>query len=57
MGDFYVPIDLVVLDMVEDSRTQIILGRPFLATAGCKIDVRGEADFRCGGTSCGVWII
>jgi len=52
-----VPIDLVVLDMVEDSRTQIILGRPFLATVGCKIDVRGEADFRCGGTSCGVWII
>ena len=34
------PIDLVVLDMVEDSRTQIILGRSFLATAGCKIDVK-----------------
>jgi len=40
VGDFYVPIDLVVLDMVEDSRTQIILGRSFLATAGCKIDVK-----------------
>ena len=40
MGDFYVPIDFVVLDMDEDCRTQIILGRAFLATAGCKIDVK-----------------
>jgi len=40
VGDFYVPIDFVVLDMAEDCRTQIILGRPFLATAGCKIDVK-----------------
>jgi len=44
VGDFYVPIDFVVLDMDEDCRTQIILGRPFLATVGCKIDVRGEVD-------------
>jgi len=34
-----VPIDLVVLDMVEDSCTKIILGRPFVAIAGYKIDV------------------
>jgi len=27
-------IDLVILDMDEDSGTQIILGRPFLAIAG-----------------------
>jgi len=48
-----VPIDLVVLDMAEDSRTQIILGRPFLATAGCKIDVKeGKLTFDVGGTSC-----
>jgi len=40
VGDFYVSIDFVVLDIAEDSRTQIILGRPFLATAGCKIDVK-----------------
>jgi len=39
-GDFYVPIDFVVLDIDEDCRTQIILGRPFLVTAGCKIDVK-----------------
>jgi len=40
VGDFYVSIDLVVLDMADDSCTQIILDRPFLATAGCKIDVK-----------------
>jgi len=34
VGDFYVPINFVILDMVEDSRTQILLGRPFLVTAG-----------------------
>ena len=28
MGDFYMPIDFVILDMAEDSHTQIILGRP-----------------------------
>ena len=32
--------------MAEDSRTQIILGRPFLATTGCKIDVKeGKLTF------------
>ena len=49
VGDFYVPIDFVVLDMAEDPRTQIILGRPFLATAGCKIDVKeGKLTFDVG---------
>ena len=36
------PIDLVVLDMAKDPRIQIILGRPFLTTAGCKIDVKEQ---------------
>jgi len=40
VGDFYVPIDFVMLDMAEDSHTQIILRRPFLVTAKCKIDVK-----------------
>jgi len=40
VGDFYLPIDFMVLDMDEDCCTQIILGRPFLATTGCKIDVK-----------------
>jgi len=38
VDDFYVLVDFVILGMVEDARTQIILGRPFLATMGCKID-------------------
>ena len=46
VGDFFMPIDFVVLEMAEDSHTQIILGRPFLATAGFKIDVKeGKLTF------------
>ncbi|GKA68046.1 reverse transcriptase domain-containing protein [Tanacetum coccineum] len=33
------PIDFVILDMLEDFRILIILGRPFLATAHVMIDV------------------
>ncbi|GKD47247.1 DNA-directed DNA polymerase [Tanacetum coccineum] len=36
---FVLPIDFVILDMPEDSRTPIILGRPFFATARAMIDV------------------
>ncbi|GJU18469.1 reverse transcriptase domain-containing protein [Tanacetum coccineum] len=36
---FILPIDFVILDMREDSKTLIILGRPFLATARAMIDV------------------
>ncbi|GJT60077.1 DNA-directed DNA polymerase [Tanacetum coccineum] len=36
---FIIPIDFVILDMPEDSRVPIILGRPFLATARAMIDV------------------
>ncbi|GJV80401.1 DNA-directed DNA polymerase [Tanacetum coccineum] len=36
---FVIPIDFVILDMLEDSRVSIILGRPFLATARAMIDV------------------
>nr|GEU96418.1 reverse transcriptase domain-containing protein [Tanacetum cinerariifolium] len=35
---FILPIDFVILDMPEDSRVPIILGRPFLATARAMID-------------------
>ena len=49
VGEFYVPIDIVILYMAEDSRTQIILGRPLLATTGCKIDVKeGKLTFYVG---------
>ncbi|XP_021856756.2 uncharacterized protein [Spinacia oleracea] len=37
---FYIPVDFVVLDMEEDSQIPIILGRPFLCTAGAVIDVK-----------------
>ncbi|GJY14704.1 reverse transcriptase domain-containing protein [Tanacetum coccineum] len=36
---FILPIDFVILDMPEDSRVPIILGRPFLATARAMIEV------------------
>ncbi|GJR51262.1 DNA-directed DNA polymerase [Tanacetum coccineum] len=36
---FVLPIDFVILDMQEDSKIPIILGRPFLATARAMIDV------------------
>ncbi|KAJ9189474.1 hypothetical protein P3X46_000762, partial [Hevea brasiliensis] len=42
VGKFYIPVDFVILDMEEDFNIPIILGRPFLATAGALIDVKGE---------------
>ncbi|GJX49030.1 DNA-directed DNA polymerase [Tanacetum coccineum] len=36
---FVLPINFVILDMREDSKIPIILGRPFLATARAMIDV------------------
>ncbi|GJS78015.1 DNA-directed DNA polymerase [Tanacetum coccineum] len=36
---FILPVDFVILDMWEDSKILIILGRPFLATAHAMIDV------------------
>ena len=42
VGDLYVPVDFVILKMEEDTRNPIILGRPFLATAGCRIDVKNS---------------
>ncbi|XP_057548205.1 uncharacterized protein LOC130826652 [Amaranthus tricolor] len=40
VGKFYIPVDFVVLDMEEDRQIPIILGRPFLHTAGAVIDVK-----------------
>ncbi|KAK9683896.1 hypothetical protein RND81_10G173100 [Saponaria officinalis] len=39
VGQFFYPVDFVVLDIPEDTRVPIILGRPFLHTAGAIIDV------------------
>ncbi|XP_058008201.1 uncharacterized protein LOC110665340 [Hevea brasiliensis] len=40
VGKFFIPMDFIVLEIKEDVRTPIILGRPFLTTAGANIDVK-----------------
>ncbi|GJS21433.1 putative reverse transcriptase domain-containing protein [Tanacetum coccineum] len=35
------PVDFVILDIVEDNKVPIILGRPMLATAHARIDIFG----------------
>jgi hypothetical protein len=37
--NFFVLVDFVVLDMQEDMKTPLILGRPFLSTTNAHIDV------------------
>ncbi|GKC07264.1 reverse transcriptase domain-containing protein, partial [Tanacetum coccineum] len=39
IGKFTFPIDFIILDMLEDVKVPLILGRPFLSTARAKIDV------------------
>ncbi|GKD07146.1 hypothetical protein Tco_1186831, partial [Tanacetum coccineum] len=39
VGKFTFPVDFIILDMPEDIRVPLILGRPFLSTARPKIDV------------------
>ena len=41
VGKLIFPVDFIVLDMEEDKDIPIILGRPFLATGGAIIDVKG----------------
>ena len=40
MNNNYVPVDFVVLDIECNAACPIILGRPFLRTAGAIIDMR-----------------
>ncbi|XP_021658910.2 uncharacterized protein LOC110648853 [Hevea brasiliensis] len=40
VGKFFIPIDFVLLEMEEDVQIPIILGRPFLTTAGAIIDIK-----------------
>ncbi|XP_020250927.1 uncharacterized protein LOC109828314 [Asparagus officinalis] len=50
VGKFSIPIDFVILEIEEDSNIPIILGRPFLATAGAIIDVKnGRLSLNIGG--------
>ncbi|GKE88540.1 hypothetical protein Tco_1566015, partial [Tanacetum coccineum] len=39
IGKFVFPVDFIILDMLEDIKMPLILGRPFLSTAHAKIDV------------------
>ena len=45
IGDFWVLEDFIIADMTKTDDAQIILGRPFLATLGCTIDVKGGANY------------
>jgi hypothetical protein len=49
IGKFFIPNDFIIVDMPEDPTVPIILGRPFLATAGARIDVKkGLLTFNIG---------
>ncbi|GJU52798.1 homeodomain-like protein [Tanacetum coccineum] len=39
IGKFTFPVEFIILDMPEDIKVPLILGRPFLSTARAKIDV------------------
>ncbi|GKC09784.1 reverse transcriptase domain-containing protein [Tanacetum coccineum] len=39
IGKFIFPVDFIILDMPEDVKVPLIIGRPFLSTAHAKIDV------------------
>ena len=48
--DCYVPVDFMVLNMEVTKESTLILGRPFLSTAGAQIDVgAGEIRFNIHG--------
>lgn len=49
IGHFEIPTDFVVLEMDEEPKNPLILGRPFLRTAGAMIDVRrGRINLNLG---------
>ncbi|KAG7530591.1 hypothetical protein ISN45_Un28g000010, partial [Arabidopsis thaliana x Arabidopsis arenosa] len=49
IGAMEIPTDFVVLEMDEEPKDPLILGRPFLATAGAMIDVKkGKIDLNLG---------
>jgi hypothetical protein len=48
--NFFIPVDFVILDMEVDTKTLLILGRPFLSTANAHIDVgAGEIQLNING--------
>ena len=49
IGQLYIPTDFVVMAIKEDEEIPILLGRPFLSTAGAIIDVKkGKLTFEVG---------
>eukprot|EP00257_Ricinus_communis_P020552 XP_015579803.1 uncharacterized protein LOC107261909 [Ricinus communis] len=42
VGNFFIPCDYMVMEMEEDVQVPIIIGRPFLATAGATIDIKNR---------------
>ena len=49
VGKFFTPYDFVIIEMEEDSGIPIILGRPFLGTAGAMIDLKnGKLSLQVG---------
>ena len=49
VGKFIFPVDLIILDMEEDSQVPLLLGRPFLATGAALIDMqKGVLTLRVG---------
>ncbi|XP_074318350.1 uncharacterized protein LOC141655157 [Silene latifolia] len=50
VGNFYIHLDFVVLDIPDDQQTPIILGRPLLATGDINISIKeGKLTFKVGG--------
>lgn len=49
LGEYYLPMDFVMMGIDEDCQIPIILGRHFLATTKVIIDVkRGKLNFKVG---------
>jgi len=49
VGKIYIPADFVVVNIKEDSKIPILLGRSFLATAGAVINIKyGKIVFHVG---------
>src|ERR1044072_2913059 len=50
VGEFILPADFVVIDVNEDSKIPLILGRPFMATSNAKIKVaKGTISLKVNG--------
>lgn len=49
MGEYFMSIDFVIMDINKDCQIPMNLGRPFLATTGAIIDVnKGKLTFEVG---------